>query len=67
MPHFREISRYVCGNMHLVLVDVDRFDDLADEHNIEGLPTFIVFQNGKLLRRVEGYHEAEDLLKFAQG
>lgn len=50
-------------------VDVDEVPDLAAEHNIRSMPTFLVFKNGELLKEVVGANPAalETAIKEAVG
>merc|ERR1712126_228346 len=40
-------------------VDVDENDDLAREHEISAMPTFIFFKNGEKVERFSGANEAK--------
>merc|ERR1712180_297579 len=40
-------------------VDVDECDDLAKEHEISAMPTFIFFKNGEKVVRFSGANEAK--------
>merc|ERR1711915_661185 len=40
-------------------VDVDECDDLAREHEISAMPTFIFFKNGEKVERFSGANEAK--------
>ena len=43
--------------MQFYLVDVDEGDLVASNHDIEHMPTFIMFKNGKEVDRMQGASE----------
>ena len=45
-------------------VDVDIFSDLASEYNIYSVPTLIVFEDGKEVKRISGFMNEEELKKW---
>ncbi len=45
-------------------VDVDRFQALASEYGVQGIPTLIVFADGELVNRMVGA-QTEDALRNA--
>ena len=42
-------------------VDVDRFQALAGEHQVQGIPTLLVFADGELAERIVGAQTGETL------
>ena len=42
-------------------VDVDKAEDVAREYNIEAMPTTIIFEGGKEVRRMTGVQNADKL------
>jgi thioredoxin 1 len=50
----------------IIDVDYDKEKDIAKGHNIKTLPTFIIFKDGKELKRQTGYNGPDNLLKFLQ-
>ena len=45
-------------------VDVDVSSDLAKAYNIYSVPTLILFENGKELKRVTGFMNEDELKKW---
>lgn len=39
------------GKLLIVKIDVDEFEDLAVEHNVTSMPTFLIMQNKRLLQQ----------------
>ena len=53
-------------NHDVWLADVDVHEALADEYKIDALPTLVLLSpTGKELRRIEGFHDMEAIVKFA--
>jgi len=40
--------------IHIFKVDVDQQEDYADEHNVSSVPTFLVYSQKKLTKRING-------------
>ncbi|XP_061400104.1 thioredoxin-2-like [Musca vetustissima] len=52
----------------IVKIDVDEFEDLAMEHNVTAMPTFLIMQNKKLLQQFSSSnadHLQETVEKYA--
>ena len=41
-------------NVFFIKIDVDNFQDISAEFNIQSMPTFIGMKNGKIIGKVEG-------------
>jgi thioredoxin 1 len=41
-------------NIYMEFIDVDDHPEFKDEHSIQKLPTFLVFEDGKEIKRMEG-------------
>lgn len=48
----------------IIDIDYDKDKEIAKGHNVKILPTFIIFQDGKELKRQTGYSGSGNLLKF---
>ena len=48
----------------IIEVDYDKDRDIAKGHKVNVLPTFVVFQDGKEIKRQTGYKGSEHLLEF---
>ncbi len=51
------------GKVKVAKLDVDDNPNLAMEYNVMGVPTLILFKNGKPVERVTGYQPKDRLLK----
>ncbi len=64
-----ELADYISKNVLALSVDVQDFDGvgLAQEYNVEALPTMLIFDSkGNLQHRFVGYKSAKDLIKTFQ-
>jgi thioredoxin 1 len=64
-PILEELTKEVADKMHIVNVDVDDSPDVANELNVENVPTFVVFQNGQELGRRVGAVSKQELVIWA--
>ena len=48
--------------LKIVKIDVDKYQNLASKHQIQGLPTLMLFKQGKPVDRIEGFLPASDLI-----
>ena len=56
---FRQSYNLLGKKVRFVKVDVDDLDDIAQEHRISMMPTFIVFQDGKNIAQMAGSDQNE--------
>ena len=59
-PIVDELSEEVT-NVHFYKVDVDEEELLAEQFNVESIPTLLIFENGKLIKRNLGFIQKKDL------
>ena len=52
------------SELKVIKVDVDSFEDLAREYGVMSIPTLILFENGKEIKRNIGFISEEQLEKF---
>lgn len=52
------------SNVKVVKVDVDEFEDLAREYGVMSIPTLILFDNGKEVKRTIGFIDKDRIEKF---
>eukprot|EP01083_Nonionella_stella_P226960 805566_1 len=58
-PVFEQLCKEYASTMRFIKVDIDEFDDVALEHKVSKLPTFIKFKNGESCGSVEGPKKEE--------
>lgn len=49
----------------ILKLDVDEAKDVAEEYKVFTIPTLIVFENGKEIKRKVGYQSLDELRKWA--
>jgi thioredoxin 1 len=62
-PVIEELSKQFNGKVKFVKIDVDDNGKLAEQLNIESIPTFITYKKGKPVDRTAGLSEKADLSK----
>ncbi len=66
-PTFSELSREMNGKIKFVKMNVDKEPSLAKELQIEMMPTFLIFKDGKIVdRQVGGMDKTAFLTKFVK-
>lgn len=61
-PVFEEVSKEV--DINFVKVDIDNHEDLCREYKVMSVPTLILFENGKEIKRNIGFIPKDKLLDF---
>ena len=65
-PIVKEVAAELGGKIKVVKVDVDRNQSAAMKYGIRGVPTLILFKNGKILWRQSGVMPKHALLSTLQ-
>lgn len=60
-PIIQRIAVEYNGKIKVLHVDVDKLGDLADELEVEVVPTLLLFQGGEIIEQLEGLGEGEEL------
>lgn len=66
MPIVADIKTLLADNLKVLQFDIDKNEDLANKENVQSLPTFLLYQNGKEVMRETGEMPAEVLLQKIQ-
>jgi thioredoxin 1 len=62
-PILDEVAKDVAGKVTVAKVDVDKNRDLASQFNIQGIPTLILFKDGKEVARYVGLQSKDYLMQ----
>lgn len=60
-PILKEIAAEMGDKIKIIKIDVDKNQQIAAQYNIQGVPTLMLFKNGKTLWRQSGVTAKEQL------
>jgi thioredoxin 1 len=63
-PVLQEVKATMQEAVKIIKVNVDQHQDLASHFMVRGVPTLMLFQQGKMLWRQSGVLSAPDLVKI---
>lgn len=68
-PVVEEITRRYAPKVAVAKINVDENSDLTIEYSVMSIPTLIVFNNGREVKRLVGYYPglARDLIRTLEG
>ncbi|RYD71540.1 MAG: thioredoxin [Sphingobacteriales bacterium] len=65
-PVLEEVAKSMSGKMKVIKIDTDKNQAVSAQYGIQGIPTLILFKQGKILWRQSGAmpkHQLESSLK----
>ena len=62
-PILKQVKESLGDRVSIIKIDVDKNQQIASQYQVRGVPTMILFQNGKQLWRQSGVLSKEDLIK----
>ena len=65
-PVLEEISHEVSDKIDIVKLNVDESRELAVQYGIRGIPTMIIFKDGKVVSSMVGNQPKQEILKSIQ-
>lgn len=65
-PILKEVKQQLGEGATIIKVDVDQSPEAAQAYNIQGVPTLILFKEGKILWRQSGVVPKNNLVKILQ-
>ena len=60
-PELQRFAQNNTGKLRVVKIDIDKNQQTAQQFNIQGLPTLILFKEGKVLWRQSGAMNAQQI------
>lgn len=63
IPILREVKDSLGDNVSIIKIDVDKNQQISRQYQVRGVPTMILFQNGKQLWRRSGVLSKEEIIK----
>jgi thioredoxin 1 len=61
-PILKEVKDKLGHTITIIKIDVDKNNELANQLNIRGVPTMILYKNGKQLWRQSGLVQKENII-----
>lgn len=63
-PILKEVKDSLGDRISILKIDVDKNQQIATQYQVRGVPTMILFQNGKQLWRQSGVLNKEEIIKI---
>jgi thioredoxin len=61
-----QVNLQLNGQVRIMKIDTDRYPQIASEHQIQALPTLVLFKDGHSVDRIEGVLQANPLVARIQ-
>ena len=61
-PVIQEVAKAVQGKARVIKVDIDKSVQAAQTYQVQAVPTFIIFKNGKIVWRYSGVIDKTSLI-----
>lgn len=66
VPILQDVSKKIGGKATILKIDVDKNPKVAAKYQIQGVPTLMIFKNGKMLWRQSGVVAAPQLVDLLE-
>ena len=66
-PIIKELKNDLGDRLRVVKIDTEKHQSLSQKFNIKGIPTMILFKEGKLLWRQSGVLPKEEIRRQIEG
>lgn len=63
-PVLKEVKDHLGDKVSIIKIDVDKNQALASKYQVRGVPTLLLFKNGKQLWRQSGVLQKDELIKI---
>jgi thioredoxin len=61
-----QVNLQLNGRVRIMKIDTDRYPQIASDHQIQALPTLVLFKDGRSVDRIEGVLQADRLVDRLQ-
>jgi thioredoxin 1 len=61
-PIIEEISTEFKDKIKVVKINVDEAQEISTKYNVSGIPTVIIFKDGKIIDTIVGFRQKQDYL-----
>ena len=61
-PIIEEISNELKDKVKIVKINVDEAQEISTKYNVSGIPTVIIFKDGKIIDTIVGFRQKQDYL-----
>lgn len=65
-PILKQVKDEMGERVKIVKIDVDKNQQLASKYNVRGVPTMMLFKNGKQLWRQSGVLQKNDIIQVVK-
>ncbi|MEZ4970621.1 MAG: thioredoxin [Flavobacteriaceae bacterium] len=65
-PILKQVKEEMGNGLKVIKIDVDKNQSLASTYQVKGVPTMLLFKNGKQVWRQSGVLQKNDILKVVQ-
>jgi thioredoxin len=62
VPILNHVGQALKEKIRVVKIDTEKYPSIASRFSVQALPTFVLFQNGKPVMRLEGVVQAQELI-----
>jgi thioredoxin 1 len=63
-PILVEVKAALDDQVKIIKIDVEKYEDLATEYQVRGVPTMMIFKKGEMLWRQSGVLSKNDLISL---
>ncbi len=63
-PVLKEVKNSLGDNVSIIKIDVDKNQALAAKYQVKGVPTMLLFKNGKQVWRQSGMLQKEEIINI---
>ncbi len=61
-----QVNAQMKQQVRIIKIDTDKYPSLASQHQVQALPTLVLFKQGKPIDRIEGVVAPEQLIQWVR-